>query len=206
MKQDDAASSPAAGSLDAPALSLSEEPVLSLSKGKSHIAIPIILALVLLGTFLLKLHNLGHASIKPLDEVFHGIVAQNFLKHPLTPTLNDGPAIPTRPGDWQNGTVWLHKPPMAMWQMAVSYVILGVNTFAMRLPSAILSTLAVWLTYLIGKELLDPLAGLIAAVVQAFNAPILMIVHGYVFSDHVDIALLFWVELSIWLFRAGAAH
>jgi 4-amino-4-deoxy-L-arabinose transferase len=163
-------------------------------------AIPAILAAILLGTFFLKLHNLGHASIKPLDEVFHGIVAQNFLKHPLTPTLNDGPAIPTRPGDWQNGTIWLHKPPMGMWQIALSYLILGINTFALRLPSAILSTLAVWLTYLIGKELLDPLAGLIAAALQAFNAPILMIVHGYVFSDHVDIALLFWTELSIWFF------
>jgi 4-amino-4-deoxy-L-arabinose transferase len=147
----------------------------------------------------LKLPNLGHPSLKPLDESFHAIVAQNLMHHPWLPTLNDGPAIDIDYRDWQNARVFLHKPPMAMWQIALSYAIFGVNTFALRFPSLVLSTLAVWLTYLIGKELVDPTAGLVAAALQAFNAPIAMLVHGHVFSDHVDISLLFWTQLAIWL-------
>jgi 4-amino-4-deoxy-L-arabinose transferase-like glycosyltransferase len=158
----------------------------------------IALAIILAASFLLKLNHLGHASIKPLDEVFHAIVARNFLKHPLTPTLVDQPYLAYDDQNWQANHVWLHKPPMGLWQIAISFALLGVNTLALRLPSAILSMAAAWLTYLIGAELLDCTAGLIAAALQAFNPIILMLVHGYLFSDHVDISLLFWTELSIW--------
>jgi hypothetical protein len=51
----------------------------------------------------------------------------------------------------------------------------------------------------IGRELADRTAGLVAAMLQAINPAILMLVHGYTFSDHVDISLLFWTELAIWL-------
>jgi 4-amino-4-deoxy-L-arabinose transferase-like glycosyltransferase len=159
---------------------------------------PALLALILICSFVLKLHHLGHESLKPLDESFHAIVAANFLKHPLTPTLNDVQLVPRDFRNWQNAHIWLHKPPMASWQIALSYVMLGVNTFALRLPSAILSTIAVWLTYLIGIELLDAASALIAAMLQAFNPVIFSLVHGYLFSDHVDISLLFWTELSIY--------
>ena len=163
------------------------------------------LALVLAGSFVLKLHHLDHAAVKPLDEVFHAIVARNLLKHPLTPTLVDRPYLPYDYRDWQSDHIWLHKPPLALWQIALSYAILGVNALALRLPSAIFSTLAAWLTYLVGKELLDRTAGLIAAALQAFNPTLLMMVHGYVFSDHVDISLLFWTEAAIY-FLARAVH
>jgi 4-amino-4-deoxy-L-arabinose transferase len=157
-----------------------------------------LLLLILGSSFALKIHNLDHAAIKPLDEVFHAIVARNFLKHPFTPTLVDHPFLPYNHDDWLSNHIWLHKPPLAMWQIAASFAILGVNTLALRLPSVILSTLAAGLTYLIGARLLDRTAGLIAAALQAFNPVILMLTHGYVFSDHVDISLLFWTELSIY--------
>jgi 4-amino-4-deoxy-L-arabinose transferase len=158
----------------------------------------LLLAVILLGSFLLKLHHLDHANIKPLDELFHAIVSRNLLKHPLTPTLVDKPYLAYDSRDWQANHIWLHKPPMALWQIAISFAIFGVKTFSLRLPSAILSTLAAWLTYLIGAELLDRTAGLVAAALQAFNPVILMLVHGYVFSDHVDISLLFWCEVGIY--------
>src|SRR5205814_595566 len=111
----------------------------------------------------------------------------------------DTPYLATDETNWQATRVWLHKPILPPWQIALSYLVFGVNSFALRLPSALLSTAAVWLTYAIGRELIDRLAGLIAAALQAFNPAILMLVHGYVFSDHVDISLLFWTELGIWL-------
>ncbi|MEA2711311.1 MAG: hypothetical protein QOF78_3912, partial [Phycisphaerales bacterium] len=116
--------------------------------------------------------------------------------------------------------VWLHKPIVPLWQMAASMALFGVNTLALRLPSVLLATAAVWLTYAIGRELLnDRRAALIGAALQAFNPGITSLVHGYVFSDHIDVAFLFWVELAVffliravrsgsffWTIAAGAAQ
>jgi 4-amino-4-deoxy-L-arabinose transferase-like glycosyltransferase len=172
-----------------------EEP---LTPARRHRWRLIALAVVLVVSFAIKLPHLGHRALKPLDESFHAIVAANFLKHPFTPTLADGPHLDVPLQDWQNSHIWLHKPPMAMWQIALSYALLGVNTFALRLPSALLATAAAGLTFLIGKELIDETAGIVAAALQAFNPVITMLVHGYVFSDHVDISLLFWTETGIY--------
>src|SRR5580700_9682946 len=127
------------------------------------------LGVILIGSFLIKLHRLNHPDVKTLDEVFHAIVARNFLKHPLTPTLVDRTYLSYNAYNWLGNNVWLHKPPLAMWEIAACFRVLGVNAFALRIGSAILSTLAAGLTYLIGVELLDPLAGLSAAALQAFN-------------------------------------
>ena len=156
------------------------------------------LTLILVSSFLLKLNHLGHGGIKALDESFHAVVARNLIKHPLTPTLYDRPYLEYDYRDWQNNHVWLHKPIVPLWQMAASMALFGVNTLALRLPSAILATAAVWLTYAIGVRLLDRRAALIAAALQAFNPGITSLVHGYVFSDHIDIAFLFWVELAVY--------
>ncbi|MBN2560768.1 MAG: glycosyltransferase family 39 protein [Phycisphaerae bacterium] len=173
-------------------------------KAPKHLHEGAILAIVLLLSFLLKLHNLGHAALTYFDECFHAIVARNLLNHPLKPTLVETPYLPYDFRNWTETHVWLHKGILPLWQIALAYAVLGVNTFALRLPSAILGTGAVWLTYLIGKQLLDRRAALIAAALQAFNASLTMLVHGYWFSDHVDTALTFWVELGIYfLIRAN---
>ena len=159
----------------------------------------VLLAIILTASFLLKLNQLGHHGIKALDESFHALVAKNLIKHPLTPTLIDWPWLAYDYRDWMSNHVWLHKPIVPLWTMAASMAVLGTSTFALRLPSAILATAAAWLTYAIGRELLnDRRAALIAATLQAFHPAITSMVHGYVFSDHIDVAFLFWVELSIW--------
>jgi 4-amino-4-deoxy-L-arabinose transferase len=159
----------------------------------------LLLVLILFGSFVLKLVNLGHTSLRGLDESFHAIVARNLLKHPFVPTYIDRPFLPRDEMYWQASRVWLHKPILPLWQIALSYLAFGVNTFALRLPSALLSTAAIWLTYAIGRELVDRTTGLIAALLQAISPAILMLVHGYTFSDHVDVSLLFWTELAMWL-------
>jgi 4-amino-4-deoxy-L-arabinose transferase len=164
-----------------------------------------VLGVVLVASFILKLQHLSHGALRGLDESFHAVVAANLLKHPLTPTLIDRPFLPGNYDAWKDDPtwlhshVWLHKPPMAMWQIAISFLFGGVNALALRMPSALLSTGAVWLTYAIGAQVIDRRAGLIAATLQAVNPAMLMLVHGYAFSDHVDISLLFWTELGIWL-------
>jgi 4-amino-4-deoxy-L-arabinose transferase len=166
-----------------------------LTQSRIHYAL---LAIVLIGSFLVKLHHLGHLAVKGLDESFHAIVAQNLLEHPFTPTLIDRPYLPYDYRNWQENHVWLHKGVVPLWQIALSYLLFGVNTLALRLPSALLATGGALLTYLIGRELLDRRAALIGAALQAFSPALTNLVHGYIFSDHVDIALVFWVELGIW--------
>src|SRR5215212_9111485 len=119
----------------------------------SRFATTVLLIVLLASSFLLKLNHLGHASIKGLDESFHALVAKNLLKHPFTPTLYQRHYIPYDYREWQVNHVWLHKPIVPLWQMAASMALLGTTPLAMRLPSAILSTAAVWLTYAIGFEL-----------------------------------------------------
>jgi 4-amino-4-deoxy-L-arabinose transferase-like glycosyltransferase len=153
---------------------------------------------VLALTFLVKLHNLDHTGFTRWDEVYHAIVARNVYKHPLQPTLVDVPYLEFDHTKWGENHVWLHKPIVPFWQVALSFALLGINTLALRLPAALLSTGAAWLTYLIGAELFERRTALIAALLQAINPFIVRLVHGYQFADTVDVALLFWVEASIY--------
>ena len=158
----------------------------------------LLVSLILAATFLLKLRHLDHTALTQWDEAHHAVVARNLLKHPLRPTLYDVPYLPYDSRKWSENHVWLHKPILPLWQMALSLAVLGFSTFAVRLPSAILSTAAAWLTYLIGKELLDRPTAVIAAGLQAINPFVFLLVHGYQFGDHIDVALLFWVEVGVY--------
>jgi 4-amino-4-deoxy-L-arabinose transferase-like glycosyltransferase len=158
-----------------------------------------LLLLILLANVLLKAPNLGHPSLKPMDESFHAVVARNLLYDPFKPTLIREPYLPYDPTDWLSNHVWLHKPVLPLWIIAGSFKCFGVNALALRLPSLVLSTLAAALTFLIARRVYSPVVGLLASAMHAIVPTIGMIVHGYVFSDAIDINLLFWCELSLWL-------
>ena len=168
--------------------------MLFLKKSSLHLS----LISILLFSFLLKLRYLGHRELGISDECCHALVAKNLLSHPFKPTLIDIPYIPIAVENWGANHIWLHKPILPLWQIAISYSIFGINTWALRLPSVILSTGAVWLTYLIGRSLLNKETGFIAATLMAFSPFLMELIHGYQFSDTIDISLLFWTELSIY--------
>jgi len=168
-----------------------------------RIAERIAVSLIVLAALLLLLRGLGHSYLTYYDEAFHAIVARNLLEHPLRPTLNDPAWLPYDYRDWTENHVWLHKGILPLWQIAASYAVLGVNGLGLRMPSALLATAGVYLTYLIGRRLVDGRAALIAAGLQAINSFLAWMVHGYWFSDHVDIALLFWVELGMYCMIRG---
>ena len=150
------------------------------TKNKQRLGdICIILAITLL-TIFFRGQNIGHSGIGSLDEACHALVAKNFLKNPIVPTLIETSGLPGVPYlSWADTYIWLHKPPMAMWQSAFSFLFFGVNTFAMRLPSLILGSLAVGLTYLIGRELFDRHAALIASLVQMVSPMIMLLTQPY---------------------------
>lgn len=168
-----------------------------------NIQIKIILLCILIASFVLVLRNLGHSKIHYWDEGYHAIVARNLTKHPLKFTLYDQPWLEYDYKSWGTNHIWLHKPPMAMWKICVSHFIFGINAFALRLPSAISLVLSAWLTFRIASDLFDKRAGLIAAFLQAFNPFLFASVHGYRYSDHIDIALLLWVQVSCWFLLRG---
>lgn len=163
-----------------------------------------VLVLILLASLSLNFINLGHPAVKDLDEAYHAIVARSMIDDPLRPTLYATPYLPYDYRNWQGNHVWLHKPPVSLWQIAASLSTFGESNFTLRLPSALLATAAVALTFFIGRTLVNSVAGLVAATLQALSPAILRLVHGRVFSDHVDVAMLFWCELSLWLLVRAA--
>ncbi len=170
---------------------------------KTSVLVVGILSCILITSGALVLQNLGHSGITYWDEGFHAVVARNLTKHPLKFTLYDQPWLPYDYKGWGENHIWLHKPPVAMWTIWLSHLIFGINTFALRLPSAISLVVTTWLTFRIAADLFDKRTGLIAASLQAFNPFLFESVHGYRYSDHIDIALLLWVQVSCWfLLRA----
>lgn len=132
------------------------------------------------------------------DESYHALVAKNLISDPLRPTLYRRPALAFDPKDWTANHVWLHKPPGALWLMAGSMAALGVNEFGLRLPSVILSSAAVILTFLIGRALFSERVGLLAAAFHALNGFLVALAAGRRVADHVDTALTVFVELALW--------
>ena len=174
-----------------------------LNAKSESVLIKVILFCILISAGALVLRNLGHSKIHFWDEGFHAIVARNLTKHPLKFTLYDQPWLQYDYKSWGNNHIWFHKPPVAMWAICLSHFIFGINAFALRLPSAISLVVSAWLTFRIASDLFDRRAGLIAAFLQAFNPFLFESVHGYRYSDHIDIALLLWVQVSCWfLLRA----
>ncbi len=131
------------------------------------------------------------------DERYHALVAKHLVEHPLVPTLYEHPVLPYDYRDWRANHVWLHKPPLALWLMAAGMRLLGPDEIAMRLPSLLLSALAILLTYVIGSHLGGRRVGLLAAAFQAVNGYLLQLPGGRVAVDHVDNALVFFVELGV---------
>jgi 4-amino-4-deoxy-L-arabinose transferase-like glycosyltransferase len=153
---------------------------------------------VLLAAFLIRTDAGWTRSLHDWDERFHALVAKNLLTDPFKPTLYRNPAVEYDYRDWTSNHVWLHKPPGALWPMAGSMAVFGVNEIAMRLPGVLLSCAAVWLTFLIGRLLFTPGIALLAAGFHAVNGFLVALAAGRRVADHVDTALIAFVELGIW--------
>ncbi|HEX4960681.1 MAG TPA: glycosyltransferase family 39 protein [Thermoanaerobaculia bacterium] len=159
---------------------------------------------ILAAGLVLRLYAGGDLFLHTWDERYHALVAKHLLAHPATPALYDPSALPYDYRDWRANHVWLHKPPLALWLMAAglwlgSVMGLGGAEIAMRLPGILLSVAAIYFTYRIGSQLYGRRAGWLAAFLHATNGYLLQLPAGRVAVDHVDNALVFCVELGIFL-------
>ncbi|MCK9220754.1 MAG: glycosyltransferase family 39 protein [Bacteroidales bacterium] len=131
------------------------------------------------------------------DERYHALVAKNLIKHPLKPTLYDNTFIKYDYRVWVKNNVWLEKPPVPLWFIALSIDTFGNSDFAVRIPTLIFSLLAIYLTFLLGKYLFNERVGLLAAFLHAINGLVLEIGSGRLSSDHVETFFNIFIEIAI---------
>ena len=165
---------------------------------RASLSLNIRLACILFAALLIRADASWQFSLHQWDERYHVLVAKNLIAEPLTPTLYREALLPADYQDWMSSHIWLHKPPGALWPMAASMAVFGVNEIALRLPSILLSTLSVWLKYPDRREGLTD---------RAWDCWLPRSTPSTAFSwpwprrrvaDHVDTALIFWIELGIW--------
>jgi len=145
----------------------------------------------------LRLFTASDLYLHEWDERYHALVAKNMIDHPLVPTLYDDPAMPYDYRDWWANHIWMHKQPLPLWSMAGSMALFGVNEIALRLPSILLTTIGIWLIFVIGSYLYDRKTGYLAAFFFAINGLILELAGGRIPTDHIDIFFLFFIELAV---------
>lgn len=133
------------------------------------------------------------------DERYHALVAKNLINHPLIPTLYDNPVLPYDFRNWQANHIWLHKQPLALWGMAGSMYLLGVNELALRLPSILMVSISIYLVFSIGSYLCNSKIGYLAAFLLSINGLVIPLLGGRKATDHVDIFFMFFILLSIYL-------
>jgi len=132
------------------------------------------------------------------DERFHALVAKNMLDHPFKPMLYADPVVDMKYNYWNISHIWLHKPPLFTWQIALSFKIFGVNELAVRIPSIIMVSLLVFAVYRMGKLTASKSTGYYAALIMITSFYLVQLVSGQKDLDHNDVSFLFYVTASLW--------
>ena len=165
---------------------------------KRHTGIILVLCL----GFILRI---GSILVDPFlhswDERFHALVARNMMDDPWVPMLKKMIYADYNPYEWCCNHIWLHKPPLFMWQMALSMKIFGVSEWAMRLPSALMGTVMILMLYRIailvtGKKRI----ALWAALLLALSNFHLYMIAGIRGMDHNDVAHGFYILAGFWAY------
>jgi 4-amino-4-deoxy-L-arabinose transferase-like glycosyltransferase len=145
----------------------------------------------------------GYASadlaLHPWDERYHALVAKNLIAEPLVPMLRADSVLEYDFRNWASNHIWLHKPPLALWTQAASMRVFGVSEWPLRLPSVLFSTAAVLVTYALGRVLVSPAVGLVAAAFHAVHGFSVDLAAGRRATDSVDTLLILLVETGFLL-------
>ena len=143
--------------------------------------------LVVLAGFIIRCFVASDPYLHPWDERYDALVAKNIISEPLKPTLYEDPVLPYNYKQWHKNHIWVHKQPMPLWMMAASMNVFGVNEFAMRLPSVLLSTLGIWLIFLVGIYFYNRKVAFVSAFLFSLNGLIIELTGGRVATDHYDL-------------------
>ncbi len=113
-------------------------------------------------------------------------------------------------GDWitpfiDRGVPFWAKPPLATWASALSYLVLGVNEFAARLPSFVAYAIGIVLTYRLGADARDRLFGISAALALASMA-LAYYLGGAVMTDPALALAVTLVMAAFWKAMTGGGR
>lgn len=121
-----------------------------------------------------------------------------MVNAPFAPMLYSNPVLPVDYTSWTRNSIWLHKQPLFLWQIALSFKLFGINELALRLPSIIMSSIMVLFIYRMGKLSVNERVGYYAGLLWALNCFALTLVSGIATCDHNDVAFVFYVTASFW--------
>jgi 4-amino-4-deoxy-L-arabinose transferase-like glycosyltransferase len=145
------------------------------------------IALVTAVAAFVMLTNLGGPRLWDRDEPRNAGCAREML------TRNDW-VVPTFDGELRT-----HKPVLLYWCIMTSYLSLGVNEFAARLPSALCAIGSVICTYRMGRRLFGSQAGIWAAIALATS--LMFVVAGRAATP--DSLLIFCTTLALTIYLCG---
>ena len=154
------------------------------------------LALLIFAGLILRVFAATDWYLHEWDERFHALVSKNMMTDPFRPMLYVDPLIPFRYYDWSHNHIWVHKQPFPLWMMSLSMTIGGVNELALRMPSILLSTIGIWATFFIAKNLFNQRVAFIAAFLFSIHGLIIEITAGRVATDHIDVFFMVLIELA----------
>lgn len=163
---------------------------------KSDKTVNAVFLLVFCG-FLLRLFVSFDLYIHPWDEMLHALVAKNFLKHPLLPTLYDNPILPVDYKNWLGNHIWVHKQPFPIWGIAASLYVFGIHEISVRIPSILLTTTGIAITYYTASHFFNKKVGYLSAFLYSINGLIIEMTSGRIPTDHVDVFFLFFIQLGV---------
>jgi hypothetical protein len=103
------------------------------------------------------LYSLGEQLLRTWDESIYAEVAKEMLTRHSWLTLS-----------W-NSQPWVDKPPMFMWLTALLYRCFGVSETSSRAVGVLCGVATIWLTFEIGRRLMDDWGGFAAAVILLTN-------------------------------------
>ncbi|MBA2613336.1 MAG: glycosyltransferase family 39 protein [Bacteroidetes bacterium] len=149
---------------------------------------------LILGLFIAKLDPF----INLWDEQFHALVAKNLISKPLKPILIENPVFAFNNSHWSYLTIWLHKQPLFLWQMALSIKIFGLTEVGIRFPSILMHALVIFFIYRIGEIFVSKKIGYYAALFFTCAYFPLEYITGFYATDHNDISFFFYAFSSIW--------
>jgi 4-amino-4-deoxy-L-arabinose transferase-like glycosyltransferase len=137
---------------------------------------------------LLFFYKLGDRPLWEYDEAMHAQVAKEMLQR----------------GDWCtpvfNGENFYDKPVLHFWLVIGSYLALGVNELAARLPAALLGVLGALLVYLWARTLYGSLTALLSALVLATSAQYVILSQNIIH----DLALSLFISIALFLFHRAS--
>ena len=152
---------------------------------------------ILLGGGILRVWSMLDPFLHQWDERYHALVAKNMLLNPILPLLYKNTPLPYDYKMWVMNHIWLHKPPLTLWLISLSFYFFGANEWAVRCPSLLLSVAGIYLTFHIARFFTNQKIALLACFFQSINGFVIDVASGRQSTDHVDNVFFFLMELSI---------